>query len=312
MRADEARRQVSLLARIEEANRHGFSGFRPWYVAGQRVGCVRDSFVERLAAWPDVFRIEPGALHMARELDATHVPEARRSEAIAQVCEALRDQRVITGWRDERYPVTRAWTAPPLALIERAAAPFFGITAYGVHMNGFVRDARSTQRMWIARRALSKPTGPGKLDQLVAGGQPHGISLHENLIKECAEEAGIPRALAEHVRPAGAISYLLETPNGMRPDVLFCFDLELPANFEPVNADGEVDAFYLWDVDTVEHTVTHTDRFKFNCSLVIIDFLIRHGHIAADHPHYEALVLGLRQNPANAPPHWRLAGKRRS
>ena len=295
---------MSLLARIDEANRHDFAGFRPWYVAGQRMGCVRHEFAERLAAWPEVFRAQPGALCMAPELDAAHVPEPRRSEAIAQVCAALREQGVITGWRDERYPVTRAWGTPPLALIERAAAAFFGITAYGVHMNGYVRDAHGATRMWIARRALSKHTGPGKLDQLVAGGQPHRIGLRENMIKECAEEAGIARCIADAVRPAGAISYVLETPSGLRPDVLFNFDLELPADFQPRNDDGEVDTFYLWDLDTVERTVAGTDRFKFNCSLVIIDFLIRHGHIAADHPDYEQLVLGLHPDPRHAPPQW--------
>lgn len=295
---------MSLLDRIHEANRHDFAGFQPWYVAGQRVGCVRHAFAERLADWPEVFRPQAGALCMAPEFDAAHVPAPRRSEAIAQVCAALRQQGVITGWRDECYPVTRAWGTPPLALLERAAAAFFGITAYGVHMNGYVRDAHGARRMWIARRALSKPTGPGKLDQLVAGGQPHGIGLHQNMIKECAEEAGIAREIAERVRPVGTISYVLETSSGLRPDVLFNFDLELAADFQPRNDDGEVDAFYLWDLDTVEHTVAHTDRFKFNCSLVIIDFLIRHGHIAADHPDYAQLVLGLHADPGHAPQHW--------
>ena len=40
---------------------------------------------------------------------------------------ALREAGVIQGWRDELYPVTCAFHAPPLALIERAAAPHFGI-----------------------------------------------------------------------------------------------------------------------------------------------------------------------------------------
>jgi 8-oxo-dGTP pyrophosphatase MutT (NUDIX family) len=295
---------MSLLARIEEANRHDFAGFLPWYVAGQRVGCVRHAFAERLGAWPEVFRLHRGALRMAPGLDGANVPAPHRSEAIAQVCAALREQGVVTGWRDELYQVSRAWGVPPLALIERAAAALFGITAYGVHMNGFVPGADGTARMWIARRSMRKPTSPGKLDQMVAGGQPHGIGLRENMIKECAEEAGIPRHIAQRVRPAGAISYVLETPAGLRPDVLFTFDLELPADFQPVNDDGEVDAFYLWDLDTIERTVAQSDRFKFNCSLVIIDFLIRHGHIEADHPDYEALVLGLCRDPRCAPPSW--------
>jgi len=288
---------VSLLDRIREANRHALHAFLPLRVAGQRVGHVRPEFAHRLAAWPEVFEVRDAEVRLAPELDAAHTPPRRRSEAVAEVCRALHAGGVIHGWRDEQYPVAPSLRAAALLLIERAAVPFFGVTAYGVHVNGLVRRG-DRPAMWIARRAPGKPTGPGKLDQLVAGGQPHGIGLRANVIKECAEEAGIPAALAARARPAGAISYVMETPQGLRPDVLFTFDLELPEDFEPINQDGEVDAFYLWDLDRVECTVADTDAFKLNCSLVVIDFLIRHGLIAADHPDYEALVLGLRPDPA--------------
>lgn len=39
----------------------------------------------------------------------------------------LREAGAIKGWRDELYPITDALHAPPVALIERAAAPYFGI-----------------------------------------------------------------------------------------------------------------------------------------------------------------------------------------
>lgn len=288
---------MSLLDRIREANRHDLGGFMPLRVAGQPVGHVRPAFAQRLAAWPEVFDVRDAEVRLAPALDAVHAPPARRSEAVAEVCRALHAEGVIRGWRDERYPVARGLRAPVLMVLERAAVPFFGVVAYGVHMNGVVRRRDGTA-MWVARRALSKPTGPGKLDQLVAGGQPHGIGLHANLVKECDEEAGIPAALAARVRPAGAIAYVMETPEGLRPDVLFTFDLELPEDFRPLNRDGEVDAFYLWDLDRVQRTVAGGDAFKLNSSLVVIDYLVRHGLVAADDPDYEALVLGLRRDPA--------------
>ena len=39
------------------------------------------------------------------------------------------------------------------------------------------------------------------LDHIVAGGQPHGISVVENVRKECEEEASIPLALAQQCVP---------------------------------------------------------------------------------------------------------------
>ena len=48
----------------------------------------------------------------------------------------MREAGAIKGWRDELYPLGAAFDAPPALLIERAAAPYFGMRAYGVHING--------------------------------------------------------------------------------------------------------------------------------------------------------------------------------
>ena len=86
----------------------------------------------------------------------------------------------------------------------------------------------------------------------------------------------------------------MEIEQGLRPDVVFSFDLELPPSFRPVNTDGEVAAFYRWPIQRVLETVRDTERFKFNCALVVIDFLLRHGHIARSHPEHDEIVRALR------------------
>ena len=293
---------MSYLDKIRAANIHDLGNFLPFSVSGTRVGCVKHAFAERLARWPEVLRIDDNGVTLAENLDSASVPAAERTQALNGVMQQLRDEGHIDGWRDELYPVNRTWSEPAFLLIERAAVPWFGVRAYGVHMNGFVR-APDGLKMWVARRSLSKPTGPGKLDQMVAGGQPADIGVFDNMLKECAEEAGIPRDIARRVRAVGAISYALETDTGFRPDVIFNFDLELPDNFTPVNTDGEVDAFYLWPIEQVMETVRDSDEFKFNCALVIIDFLVRHGYAAADDPDYSDIVEGLMAKP-DLPPGW--------
>ena len=52
-------------------------------------------------------------------------------------------------------------------------------------------------------------------------------------MKECKEEASIPRELAQRAQPVGAVSYSSEQAEGLKRDVLFCYDLELPDSFEP-------------------------------------------------------------------------------
>ncbi len=293
---------MSFLDRIRAANTHDLGKFLPFSVSGTRVGCVKKSFAETLARWPEVFRVDEQRISLAANLDSRDVPAEERTQAVGEVLQRLREEGHIDGWRDELYPVNRSWSEPAFLLIERAAVPWFGVRGYGVHMNGFVR-AKHGPSMWIARRSSTKPTGPGKLDQMVAGGQPAAIGLYDNMMKECAEEAGIPIHIARQARAVGAITYALEDKVGFRPDLLFNFDLELPEDFSPVNTDGEVDAFYLWPMERVVETVRDSDAFKFNCALVVIDFLVRHGYIAADDPDYSDIVEGLmaRHEP---PPAW--------
>ena len=51
--------------------------------------------------------------------------------------------------------------------------------------------------------------------------------------KECWEEAGVPKELAAQARPVGAVSYAAMQRAGLKRDVLFCYDLELPLDFVP-------------------------------------------------------------------------------
>lgn len=286
---------MSLLDRIAEANHCDPRGFLPFRIAGQRIGFVRDRFADTLQQWPEVFSLGQGGVTLAPPLNRPDTPEAARTEAVAGVLDRLRAAgRFGTHWWNERYAVNRHFAEPPLLRIERAAVQPFGVCGYGVHINGYVRRDDGLH-LWIGRRSRHKPTGPGKLDQMVAGGQPAGLGLLDNVIKECAEEAAVPETLARTARPVGAVSYCRETEAGLRPDVLYCFDLELPTDFVPVNTDDEVEAFYLWPVEQVLEIVRDTTEFKFNCALVMIDFLIRHGCIDPADPDYLALLAGLRQ-----------------
>jgi len=280
---------MSLLDRVMACSRWDPSAYRPFLVAGRAVGRIRHANAERLRDFPGVFRVTEAAVALDHGLDGF----AARSAAVAPVTEALCQGGQVAGWRGECYPVVGAWGEAPLLEIERAAVPFFGVRGFGVHLNGYV-EGPGGLGLWVGKRAKTKPTGPGKLDHLAAGGQPHGIGVRDNMIKECLEEAGMERALAEQAVPVGLVSYRCERPEGLRDDVLFCFDLALPADWRPRNTDGEVEAFYLWPVAEVKARLAETDDFKFNCALVIVDFLLRRGLIAPDDPGYSALAHGLR------------------
>ena len=281
---------MSFLDRIRECNAHDLAGFRPFSVDGVRVGWVRHAFAELLAAFDAVFEVTPDGITLGRHLTGY----AMRTEAVEGVLRRLAADGLIPGWRDEPYPVTTAFSAPALFEMERAAVPRFGVGAYGVHVNGFVRRGGDIH-MWIARRAGGKQTYPGMLDNMIAGGQPVGIGLAENVVKEAAEEAAVPPEIAATARPVGAISYCQEAEDGLKPDVMFTFDLELSDDFTPHNTDGEIAEFMLLPAAEVMEITAQSSRFKFNCNLVNIDFFIRHGLVAPEHPDYVDIVRGLHR-----------------
>ncbi len=282
---------MSFLDRIRECNSFDIGRYRPFMVAGERLGWVGHEFAERLAVLGEVFMVNNSAV----ALDPHLADFDSRTAAVAGVLARLNEAGAIPAWRGEPYPVATSFEAPPVMQMERAAVPLFGVRAFGVHINGFVRQPISGIAMWVGRRARDKPTFPGMLDNLVAGGQPIGLSLEQNLIKECGEEAAIPPETAARAQAAGHVAYCAEIEGALKPDTMFCYDLELPADFTPANTDGELEDFYLWPLDRVAATVRDTREFKFNCNLVIIDFLVRHGWIAPDDPDHGAIVAGLRQ-----------------
>lgn len=281
---------MSFLDRIAECNAHDPSGYRALVCAGHRVGAVRHRLAERLRDFPSVFAVAAESVTLSDALGDAD----QRSAAVERVVRVLEADGIVRGRRDEAYPVLVNWGDAPLFRIERAAAPHFGIRSYGVHMTGYV-PTQDGPAIWVARRAKTKPTYPGMLDNTVAGGQPVGIGLHDNMVKECREEAGIPAEIARRAVCTGAITYRMDAEDGLKPDVQFCFDLELPADFVPRNTDGEIDEFFLWPWRKVAEVVAGTREFKFNCNLVLIDFFVRHGLIDPGRPDYLDIVAGLRR-----------------
>lgn len=160
--------------------------------------------------------------------------------------------------------------------VDRGAIPVLGVAAEGVHLNGLVEDP-SDPMLWIARRSMTKRLDPGKLDHLVAGGMSAGLDPRTTVMKEAKEEAGIPETLARRAKAVSRLQYAMERPEGLRRDVLHCYDLVLPQNFTPVAEDGEVESFHLLPLTEVFARVRDTDDFKFNVNLVLIDLFIRRG-----------------------------------
>ncbi|MHA1151876.1 MAG: DUF4743 domain-containing protein [Alphaproteobacteria bacterium] len=231
---------MSYLDRIATCRRWDPAAYRPLVIDGRTLGRVSHGVARRLAGFPGVFVVTDGAVALSPEIDGFEA----RSQAVREVLLDLKAQGEVPLWRGEDYPVVERWGKQPALKIERGAATLMGTRRFGVSLNGLVRKA-DMLFMWVARRAANRQVAPGELDHLVAGGQPFGLGVRENLFKEAWEEAGIPAELAARATPVGVVTYRCERPEGLLDDVAFCYDLELPAEFEPQNTDGEVESLQV-------------------------------------------------------------------
>lgn len=275
---------MSYLNRITACNRWRAERFLPFVVGGSRLGWIRDDNADLLRRWPDCFSVLSDHIELHHKLQGFE----QRTEAMAEVISQLADSGLTRPQHGERFPVLESFGDDPLFEIDRSVISLFGTHAFGQHLNGFVQTGGSIS-LWIARRAPDRYAFPDKLDNIVAGGLPHGIGLNDNLIKECREEADMPPELAEQAKPVGSVSYQCEGKLGVTVGTLFCYDLLLPAAFKPRCNDGEVAGFELLPVEEVAEIVRETEQFKSNCNLVIIDFLIRHGFIGPQDEDYQML-----------------------
>lgn len=242
------------------------------------VGFVTAERAARLRAFSGVFVVDDRDVRLAADL----VGREARSAALAEVARVLARDGALTAWRDERYAVATAAEAPPLLLLERAAARYFGIETYAVHVNGATKRPDGSDAMWIARRSPRKSIDPGLLDNLVGGGVRAGSSVRETLVREAREEAGLDEATVARAGPAGVVRVRRLLPDGVQRETIFVHDLRLPSDVVPRNEDGEVVGFRLVAPEEVAWLCGNRDGpdvVTADASLVVADWLLRHGHV---------------------------------
>jgi 8-oxo-dGTP pyrophosphatase MutT (NUDIX family) len=246
------------------------AGLVPWRIGPRQVGWLTADVARRLRSFRNAFRAGDDGL----ELVAGDDVEAR-SGALGEVAAHLASAG-IASLRREAFDVRAAPGSEVLARLDRGALSPLGVISQGAHMNGRVRRPDGLH-LWVGWRSKDKSVAPGKLDNLVAGGVPSGLSPMQTLLKEAAEEASMTPALAAQARQVSRVSYRMADGPGIRRDVLHCFDLDLPEDFVPAPADDEVERFELWPAERLLRTVRETSDVKFNVTLVLIDLFLREG-----------------------------------
>ncbi len=179
--------------------------------------------------------------------------------------------------RGEYMPLLSYNNKQLIAKIDRRLTNYFGTLSEGIHVNGYVKKP-SGVHLWISKRSPFI-IDPNSYDNMVAGGVSFGYSLVETLFKECLEEANIPAEIVENFTWGYKFRYTLERYAGIRNDLVYSFNIEIPQNFIPEALDGEVSNFYLMSLEEVYNLLKTNDNIKFNSFLVIASFLLNNSNI---------------------------------
>ncbi|KAK3780849.1 hypothetical protein RRG08_059490 [Elysia crispata] len=277
---------IRLLQKLNKVNLNDAleRGCLPFFVSDLQVGLIRPDFWTHFKNYPEVFQYIDKSQSVSKygvHLSEDYKDYGERTDAVNKVLEDLRAKDVIgalQGWRDENYSVKPNFAGESLLEVERAASGLFGFLQYGVHINGFTRSPSGEMKMWIGRRSKTKQTFPDMFDNMCAGGLPAGMGVLECARKECQEEASVSDKLLERLKPVGCISYFYEDERGLQPESQFVFDLELPEDFTPVNADGEMGSFQLLSMSELQKNLM-LDEFTPTCGTVCLDWIIRYGFL---------------------------------
>lgn len=247
----------------------------PWFIDGAAVGSVAVAHLDTLRGLGPAVQVHDHQVTLT-------APAGDRSADLATLNTALRARGLIRGWRDETYPLLDPASGRLLATLERAASRFWGTLTFGAHATGWVAGADGRpSALWVAQRSFSKATDPGAFDNLIGGGVPHGQTPLQTLVREGWEEAGLPPEVMQRARPGRVIRLLRDIPEGLQHEWIHSFDLPLQPGEQPVNQDGEVQAFTC-HTPAEALAIAAGGSMTTDAALVTLDFALRHQLLPAD------------------------------
>lgn len=231
----------------------------PLWCGGERIGSVE----------PDLFAragLDRGPL-LRPAAHGWQLGPGDATQVLAQLAEGLRATGLAHTWRDEQLLV-RGDAGTAFGTIERGAVRALGIATQAVHLTAVAPDGT----IWVQRRALDKPTDPGRWDTLVGGLVPVHESLEEALARETWEEAGLRPGQLGRLHRGGTIRTrrpLPELAHGYVVEELHWWSGELPDGVQPSNQDGEVAEFACMQPDAL-CAALERDAFTVDAALVLL------------------------------------------
>ena len=272
------RRSRDRLARVLAAPAAAYEPFR---VEGRIVGWVTPAAGATTRALAARCSSAPNAGSRARR---GFPPAEARTAALAEVARSLAAEGALTAWRDERYAVERrSRRQPPLFELERAAARYFGIHTFAAHANGLVGAGRSVADVaCAAQRRPRRSTRACSTIWSAAASPPARRPRRRSSGKHGRRRASARTSRVRRPAPDWSTSAATGPMDcSARRSMCTIFGCLRISCRRTRTAKPSITGSAC---PRTCSRVLATDDITADASLVIVDFLLRHGHVAADDP----------------------------
>lgn len=249
-------------------------------------GYVHSSFVKDMS-WPEAWALdhESRTLTLSAEKSFDKRTEAMDITLREGVDKGEGSVYGLGNWCNELFPVY-AVDGEHVMDMDGCGVDPFGIKSFAVHLTAYVKTEDGTTRYWVPRRAKTKRTYPGILDNSVGGSLASREQSIDCIVREAAEEASLPPEFTRaRIKACGALSYQMTSLDNGQPgcqhQYQYVYEMELPLDVTPTPCDGEVEEFKLMTIEEVQDALARGE-FKLNCAMTWMAYFIRHGILAAE------------------------------
>ncbi|WPB59025.1 NUDIX domain-containing protein [Xylophilus sp. GOD-11R] len=237
----------------------------PWWPAVRAQACRDDVDSPRMPLRIGQHQVGSVALPLWTLMTAAGLPLLRDGRiageagpALAHIAEWLRAAGHAGHWRDELLAVMPTDDDTALTRVERGVVRNLGIRTLAVQLHARIEGSG---HWWLQQRALDKATDPGLWDTVMGGMVSDGETVSQTLVREAWEEAGL--RLAELPQPpSNAGSFTVRRPvsdagaHGLQIETIHAFACTVAADFTPVNQDGEVLRFAVFDDAAIDALIS--------------------------------------------------------
>lgn len=247
-------------------------------------GYVHNHFVDQME-WPECWVLDRDKRFLTLTSGSDFDTRTRLMKDTLRKNHEAQKVPTLRHWINEEFPLYYSSTGEHVLDLDGCGVDMFGIVNYSVHMIGWVMTAEG-MKLWVPRRALTKMTFPGMLDNTVGGSLATGEKPIDGMVRECEEELCLdPSYTRAHIKACGTNSFQLTVTDLLEPacqhQVQYLYELEFRQDIVPKIGDGEVGELYLKTVEELTQAM-RDGEVKLTCNMAYLAFLIRHGYVHAE------------------------------